>query len=92
MPEKKPEVQSDKESNFYVYMQIIKNKNFYTLAPVSALGLASFFSIQGLWANGWMSDVAGLTQEEIGIRLLIVAIAMSFSPFLVPISITLSLQ
>jgi MFS family permease len=78
MPEKKPEVQSDRESNFYVYMQIIKNKNFYTLAPVSALGLASFFSIQGLWANGWMSDVAGLTQEEIGIRLLIVAIAMSF--------------
>lgn len=78
MPEKKIEVQSDKESNFYVYMQIIKNKNFYTLAPVSALGLASFFSIQGLWANGWMSDVAGLTQEQIGIRLLIVAIAMSF--------------
>ncbi len=78
MPNKKSENQSNDESNFYVYMQIIKNKNFYTLAPVSALGLASFFTIQGLWANGWMADVAGLSQEEIGLRLLIVAIAMSF--------------
>ena len=78
MPENKENIQSDGQSNLYVYKQIIKNQNFYTLAPVSALGLASFFSIQGLWANGWMSDVAGLSQSEIGMRLLIVAIAMSF--------------
>lgn len=78
MPDKEVEQPEVKQSNFYVYMQIIKNQNFYTLAPVSALGLASFFSIQGLWANGWMADVAGLSQSEIGIRLLIVAIAMSF--------------
>ena len=78
MPDKKSENQSNGESNFFVYMQIIKNKNFYTLAPVSAIGLASFFTIQGLWANGWMADVAGLSQEEVGLRLLIVAIAMSF--------------
>ena len=53
--QQKSENQSSDESNFYVYMQIIKNKNFYTLAPVSALGLASFLLFKGYGQmDGWL--------------------------------------
>tara|TARA_B110000305_G_scaffold87142_1_gene98192 strand:+ start:55562 stop:56791 length:1230 start_codon:yes stop_codon:yes gene_type:complete len=77
MPDNTEKSLTQNQSNAYVYKQIITNKIFYTIAPVSALGLASFFSIQGLWANGWMSDVANLSQTEVGNRLLAMAIAMS---------------
>ena len=77
MPNNIEKSQTQNQSNVYVYKQIITNKIFYTIAPASALGLASFFSIQGLWSNGWMSDVANLSQAEIGNRLLAMAIAMS---------------
>ncbi len=77
MPNNTEKSQTQNQSNVYVYKQIITNKIFYTIAPASALGLASFFSIQGLWSNGWMSDVANLSQAEIGNRLLAMAIAMS---------------
>jgi len=51
---------------------------FLRAAPAAALALAGFFSIQALWANGWMSDVAGLDQVAIGERLMVTAIAMVF--------------
>ena len=77
MPNNKEKPPIKNQSNLYVYKKIITNKIFYTVAPASTLGLASFFSIQGLWANGWMSDVAGLTQADVGNRLLAMAMAMS---------------
>lgn len=60
-----------------IYREVLALPVFWRLMPVASLPMAVFFSIQGLWANGWMSDVAGLTQNEIGARLLLMALAMS---------------
>lgn len=60
-----------------VYRHILKLPVFWRLMPIVSRSLAVFFAIQGLWANAWMSDVAGLSQTEIGGRLMLLAVAMS---------------
>lgn len=60
-----------------VYAKVLTMPVFWRLMPVGALTMAVFFSIQGLWANAWLSDVAGLNQAEVGQRLLVMAVAMS---------------
>ena len=60
-----------------VYVRVLTMPVFWRLMPVASLSMAVFFAIQGLWANAWMSDVAGLSQEDIGSRLLLMALAMS---------------
>lgn len=59
-----------------VYRAVLSLGTVWRIMPVASLSLAAFFSIQGLWANAWMSDVAGLSQDEIGLRLLVMAVAM----------------
>lgn len=61
-----------------VYRRVLALPVFWRLMPVASLSMAVFFAIQGLWANAWMSDVAGLSQADIGRRLLLMALAMSF--------------
>lgn len=60
-----------------IYRKVLALPLFWRLMPVASLTMAVYFSIQGLWANAWMADVAGLTQSEIGQRLLVMALAMS---------------
>ena len=60
-----------------VFRQIFSLPVFWRLMPVASTSMAVFFAIQGLWANAWMTDVAGLTQIEVGTRLLVMALAMS---------------
>lgn len=60
-----------------VYRHILRLPVFWRLMPMVSLSLATFFAIQGLWANAWMADVAGLSQSQIGGRLLLMAGAMS---------------
>ena len=67
-----PEVPTDG-----VYRKVLSLPLFWRLMPVASLSMAVYFSIQGLWANAWMADVAGLTQAEVGQRLLVMALAMS---------------
>lgn len=76
MPERNSPRVDDGRSSFAVYRIILSHPVFWRVSPAAALGLASFFAIQGLWANGWMSDVAGLDQTAIGQRLLAMALAM----------------
>lgn len=77
MPERNSPPSGDQRSSAAVYREILTHPVFWRVAPSAAFGLAGFFAIQGLWANGWMSDVAGLDQAAIGRRLLAVALAMS---------------
>ena len=60
-----------------IYGKVLTMRAFWRLMPVASLSMAVFFAIQGLWANAWLSDVAGLTQTEVGHRLLLMALAMS---------------
>ncbi len=77
VPEGNAAPSKDKRSSLAVYREILTHPVFWRASPAAAIGLAGFFTIQSLWANGWMSDVAGLTQVEIGERLLVIALAMS---------------
>lgn len=77
MPERNSERVADGRSSLAVYHVILTHPVFWRVSPAAALGLAGFFAIQGLWANGWMSDVAHLDQEAIGQRLLAIALAMA---------------
>lgn len=76
MPERNSERVADGRSSLAVYREILTHPIFWRVSPAAAFGLAGFFAIQGLWANGWMSDVAGLDQAAIGHRLLAIALAM----------------
>ena len=76
MPERNSERVVDGRSSYTVYREILTHPVFWRVSPAAAFGLAGFFAIQGLWANGWMSDVAGLDQAAIGQRLLAIALAM----------------
>ena len=76
MPERNSERVDDGRSSVAVYRVILTHPVFWRVSPAAAFGLAGFFAIQGLWANGWMSDVAGLDQGAIGQRLLAMALAM----------------
>jgi len=75
-PERNAERVADDRSSLVVYQVILTHPVFWRVSPAAAFGLAGFFAIQGLWANGWMSDVAGLDQAAIGQRLLAIALAM----------------
>ena len=77
VPERNAETREAGASSLSIYRDIIRHPAFWRLMPVASLTMAVFFALQGLWANGWMSDVAGLTQAEIGARLLLMAVAMS---------------
>lgn len=77
MPERNSDRVADDRSSLEVYRVILTHPVFWRVSPAAALGLAGFFAIQGLWANGWMSDVAGLDQAAIGQRLLAIALAMA---------------
>ena len=76
LPERNSERVADDRSSLAAYRVILTHPVFWRVSPAAALGLAGFFAIQGLWANGWMSDVAGLDQAAIGQRLLAIALAM----------------
>lgn len=60
-----------------VYRAVLRMGTVWRIAPIASLSLAGFFAIQGLWANAWMTDVAGLSQDQIGLRLLVMAVATS---------------
>lgn len=60
-----------------VFARVLTLPVFWRIVPVASLTMAVYFAIQGLWANAWMADVAGLSQVEIGQRLLVMALAMS---------------
>ena len=61
---------------FRGFGQIGKNREFWRIAPLSMLSQSTFMSLQGLWAAGWMKDVAGQTRDEIAYHLLLAAIGM----------------
>jgi predicted MFS family arabinose efflux permease len=76
MPEGNAPPAGETRSSLSVYRELLSHPVFWRAAPAASIGLAGFFTIQSLWANGWMSDVAGLDQVEIGRRLFALALAM----------------
>ncbi len=79
VPEKKANnSQESLASQFQGIFQIFTDRKFWRLAPITALSLATFTSIQGLWAGPYLSNVALYNRTQIASTLFWVATAMIF--------------
>jgi MFS family permease len=55
---------------------IYRDPRFWRIAPLSALGIATSWSLQGLWAAPWLRDVAGLDRADVVQHLSVMAFAV----------------
>lgn len=65
---------------------IYRDRRFWRFAPLSALGVGTSWSLQGLWAAPWLKDVDGLGRGGVVHMLGIMAIAVSASGLLLGIA------
>jgi MFS family permease len=61
---------------------IYRDRHFWRIAPLSALGIGTSWSLQGLWAAPWLRDVDGLDRADVVQHLSVMAIAVCFSALL----------
>jgi predicted MFS family arabinose efflux permease len=61
---------------FKGFWRIGKSREFWRIAPLGMLSQSAFMALQGLWAAGWMKDVALQTRGEIASHLLLAAVGM----------------
>ena len=55
---------------------IYRDRRFWRVAPLSAAGIATSWSLQGLWAAPWLRDVDGLDRAAVVQHLLVMASAV----------------
>ena len=61
---------------------IYRDRRFWRIAPLSALGIGTSWSLQGLWAAPWLRDIDGLDRESIVQHLSVMAVAVCASALL----------
>src|SRR5262245_43149483 len=61
---------------------IYRDWRFWRMAPLSAIGIGTSWSLQGLWATPWLRDVAGLDRASIVDHLSVMAFAVCTSAIL----------
>lgn len=57
--------------------RIYADRRFWRLAPLSASCIGTAWSLQGLWAAQWLSDVDGLDRAGVVQQLFVIAVALS---------------
>jgi MFS family permease len=55
---------------------IYRDRRFWRIAPLSAIGIGTSWSLQGLWAAPWLRDVDGLERASIVQHLSVMAVAV----------------
>jgi hypothetical protein len=61
---------------------IYRDRRFWRMAPLSAIGIGTSWSLQGLWAAPWLRDVAGLGRTSVVDHLSVMAFAVCTSAIL----------
>src|SRR5215472_1305150 len=61
---------------------IYRDRRFWRMAPLSAIGIGTSWSLQGLWAAPWLRDVAGLDRAGVVDHLSVMAFAVCTSALL----------
>ena len=56
---------------------IFSDRRFWRIAPLSATCVGSAWSLQGLWASPWLTDVEGLDRASLVRQLFIMSIVLS---------------
>jgi MFS family permease len=58
---------------------IYRDRRFWRIAPLSAIGIGTSWSLQGLWAAPWLRDVDGLDRAAVVQHLGVMALAVCAS-------------
>lgn len=58
------------------FSTVYSSARFWRIAPLSALGVGTSWSLQGLWAAPWLRDVDGLERSAIVHHLSVMAVAV----------------
>jgi MFS family permease len=61
---------------------IYRDPRFWRMAPLSAIGIGTSWSLQGLWAAPWLRDVGGLDRATVVQHLSVMAVAVCASALL----------
>jgi MFS family permease len=64
---------------------IYRDPRFWRIAPLSATGIGTSWSLQGLWAAPWLRDVDGLDRASVVQHLSVMAIAVCASALLLAV-------
>jgi MFS family permease len=64
------------------FLAIFRDARFWRMAPLSATGVAVSWSLQGLWAARWLTDVTGLDRSAVVDHLTLMAAVLSASALL----------
>jgi predicted MFS family arabinose efflux permease len=61
---------------------VYRDRRFWRVAPLSAVGIGTSWSLQGLWAAPWLRDVDGLDRAAVVQHLSVMAISVCASALL----------
>jgi MFS family permease len=61
---------------------VYRDRNFWRIAPLSAMGIGTSWSLQGLWAAPWLRDVDGLDRGDVVQHLSVMALAVCLGALL----------
>jgi MFS family permease len=64
------------------FLAIFGDPRFGRLAPLAAIGIGTSFSLQGLWAAPWLTDVAGIDRSGVVEHLTLMAAVLAASALL----------
>jgi MFS family permease len=81
VPERKPAPAAGSPPNIS-FLTIYRDPRFWRIAPLGATGVGTSFSLQGLWAAPWLTDVAGLERSGVVEHLILMAAVLSASALL----------
>jgi MFS family permease len=81
VPERKPAPAAGSPPKIS-FFTIYRDPRFWRIAPLSATGVGTAFSLQGLWAAPWLTDVAGLERPAVVEHLILMAAVLSASALL----------
>jgi MFS family permease len=81
VPEEKPAQTAARAAGIGL-LAIYRDPRFRRIAPLAAMGVGTSFSLQGLWAAPWLSDVAGLDRSAVVEHLMLMAAVLSASALL----------
>jgi MFS family permease len=82
VPEKKPTPAAGSSPKKTSFFTIYRDPRFWRIAPLAALGVGTSFSLQGLWAAPWLTDVAGLDRSAVVEHLILMAAVLAASALL----------
>ena len=78
VPEKKP-ADAAGSAPRVSFSTVFRDTRFWRIAPLSATGAGTAWSLQGLWAAPWLTDVAGLDRSTVVEHLTVMAAVLSAS-------------